>query len=718
MKNELSTLAVIFFTGTLPLTAQKYTLLGKVTDLSYEALPYVNIILLNKNDSTFITGTASGENGIFTLSYSSGNYILLFSSIGYVTHYQDIILTKDTRLPNIEMRPESYTLDEVVIRSNRPTITRTADRFIVSVENSPALQHKTLDRILSISPGVFVGKNGELSVNGISGVTVILNEKTLRVSGNQLINLLRSVQGQELKNIEIIPNPTSHYDAERAGGVIQINTRRKRETGLSGYLSSDFGQHKYSLYDEAVGLTYTLNRFTIYGNYNFDHHKSYAKSYATDTSEETGIAYYNRESYRGYRNNHSYKLGLDLDITDNHYLGVEYNGQHNLGRDPFGQTLTEIYDNSVYSGKILAATPLRFMPRNNLFNLNYIWKIDTLGQQLKVVADYSDVKDKDLTYYYNTYYDAGNSLTDESNKRQHSNEAIAIYSGQLDYIKKFHSQKTTFGTGLKFSEVQTKYRYLLYHQELPTGDYDIDPQFTDHFKYDEERYAAYLNLGHKFEKLETNLGVRGEYTRTKGVSYVQEEKNKDNYFKLFPSLFVWYKLNDTHGLMFYYGVRINRPDYSHVNPFRYYITDFSLKTGNPSLKPAIMNVVEATYVLHNKYYLALKANFQDKAFSPFKYREGEVTISTTQNISQINYYYFNAHAPISAGVWDGYNSLNIGFTENRQNHQTVHSFNMSFSSRNYFMLTDDLGLEFNTIFRPRSKSFYEKNLRNYLKIDI
>lgn len=55
--------------------------IGKVVDSNGKPLPYVNIVLLNTQDSTFIKGTTSGQNGDFTLyngeSYGILNYLQL-----------------------------------------------------------------------------------------------------------------------------------------------------------------------------------------------------------------------------------------------------------------------------------------------------------------------------------------------------------------------------------------------------------------------------------------------------------------------------------------------------------------------------------------------------------------------------------------------------------------------------------------------------------------
>ena len=118
----------------------------------------------------------------------------------------------------------------------------------------------------------------------------------------------------------------------------------------------------------------------------------------------------------------------------------------------------------------------------------------------------------------------------------------------------------------------------------------------------------YANVYFKKANFEWNAGLRGEYTRTKGVSYVKDEINKNDYFRLFPSVFAYYKLDEGNGLMAYYGKRIDRPSYQLVDPYVSYVSDVAVRMGNPGLKPQYTDAVELTYLLKNKYYFSFRAH--------------------------------------------------------------------------------------------------------------
>lgn len=58
---------------------------GKLVDESNHPLPYANVVLLSLPDSAFVSGTISGEDGLFKLEATSVNQIVKISSIGYKT---------------------------------------------------------------------------------------------------------------------------------------------------------------------------------------------------------------------------------------------------------------------------------------------------------------------------------------------------------------------------------------------------------------------------------------------------------------------------------------------------------------------------------------------------------------------------------------------------------------------------------------------------------
>lgn len=693
--------------------------IGHVMTEDNSSLPYANIVVLSTTDSAFVKGTTTGNDGNFNMPLPTGNYIIKITCLGFKDIFKPVNVNDscNTDLGNIVMYEEALMLNEILVKGNRPTIKRNATGFIVSVEHSPNLQNKSLDRILNVSPGIYIDRSGNISINGRSGTTIIINDKTMRITGEQLMSYLNSIQGSDLKNIEIMTNPTSAYDAEGAGGIIRITTKKNAKQGLSGYALSRFTHTRKPTYNESVGINYSYGKITLYGNYTFSHNLQDDNSNFTEIrnngNRNTTIEHNNYQN-----NNHTYRVGIDWQIADNHIFGLEYNG-YSSSRKTVGTSEVLSYENETYSRNIKTDNPSKNQPYNNQLNLNYIWRIDSLGQQLKLIADYSDVKQRNgqVLEYLNKYYDKSGSLYDELNKRQSQDEQIRIYSAQMDYENKFGSKHWKFATGLKFSNVKTDYSGNMFNWR--TGNTPTeDMAFHDHFKYDETMYAIYANAAYSGKNLEGNVGLRGEYTKTKGTSYVTNEKNSNDYFRLFPSAFLYFKPNNIHGFMLYYGMRITRPEYQLLNPFTYYINDITLRRGNPNIKSYITNNIELTYVLRNKYYFSVRASFDRKPIQDYQYLDNGMTVMTSANVDAINYYYCTAYAPFDLGIWNSTLSFNGGLLETKAEGRTVHSFSMGLSWNNYIQINDKLGCEANFTYSPPEKQVHYEFMRHICALNL
>ncbi|WP_343556759.1 outer membrane beta-barrel family protein [Sphingobacterium sp.] len=96
-----------------------------------------------------------------------------------------------------------------------------------------------------------------------------------------------------------------------------------------------------------------------------------------------------------------------------------------------------------------------------------------------------------------------------------------------------------------------------------------------------------------------------EHTRTSGNQITLNEQFEKSYFKLFPSAFLTYALNEKNKLQTSYSYRVQRPSFWDLNPFRVYTDPFSYSEGNARLNPAYEHAFELGYTFSNKYIFTL-----------------------------------------------------------------------------------------------------------------
>jgi outer membrane receptor protein involved in Fe transport len=153
----------------------------------------------------------------------------------------------------------------------------------------------------------------------------------------------------------------------------------------------------------------------------------------------------------------------------------------------------------------------------------------------------------------------------------------------------------TIETGLKFTQFDNNSDVRYYN--LVQGDYKIDSSKSNLFDYNEKNLAGYISGQKDFnKKWSGKAGLRYEYTITDGYSPTNGERDKSQYGKLFPSVYLSYKHNAANTVSLSYSKRINRPNFSALNPFRWYINPYSYYTGNPLLQPSYNNNIELAYL--------------------------------------------------------------------------------------------------------------------------
>jgi len=599
-------LGTLFLLATL--TAAAETIKGSVINEKGEAMPFVTISVLAQ-DSSLITGTITDDDGkyeILDFKFQISNCILQASYIGYHTVFGG---------PDFVLREETEHLEEVEVKAKKPLIERQMDKLVVNVSASPLAAGSNGNDILRRAPGVRIDKDGNITVNGKS-VEIWIDGKPSYLSGQQLKAMLDGTDGNTIEKIEIISNPSAKYDASGQGGIINIKTKRNMMKGLNGMLSAGyggmyFGDVKRWLSQEMVSLmlnyrgekTYTFGQLTQVFAQNDVDFETGRSIPATETSPSVS-----NYSLSGYDINFQYymlKVGNDWYIDSVNTLGFILNV-------PFVGIKQQIIDgrNTAYTAIGMDTTWSKTATTNNISmpqhtaNLNYTHTFnEALERELTVNVDYNRYNNRQLNFQETQYPDHRLGL--DINSRQ----VINIYSGKLDFQTKF------WNTGM--IECGVKYALSSTDNNMTT-DSILDGSQISHtlstFRYDEHVAAAYISVGKQFgEHWSVKLGLRGEYTFSRGDWLSADSVTRKSYFDPFPTAYIGYttsplgKLQQPISVSASYTRRIKRPNYYMLNPFVAYVDAYSYTTGNTDLTPEYNNDVE----LHFSWtqYLNMTFNF-------------------------------------------------------------------------------------------------------------
>ena len=528
---------------------------GRVVDEQGNAVAYATVVLLR--DEKQVAGMASDEEGRFELRVPAGKYHLRIQYVGYEPIDRDVQLAADGELGNLTLRTAATQIEGVTVKAQ--LIRREADRFVVDVANTPSAIGRDGVELLEQAPGVWVSDD-KISINGKSGSKVFINDRELRMEPEQLLTYLRSLRAEEIQKIEVVPVTGADYDADSSGGVIKITLRKRRENGLNGSVSMRTTQGKMgSSYMPAANISIHSGRFDI----NASAWASFGPSEVLSTEKTdytTSSKRLNAEStMKNDDTSGGGRLGAIYEINDRHSVGAEFSY---LRMTESGTTQTH----SMMGNGTTSETDSRFRPTSTTNGyegtFNYIWKIDTLGSQFKVLGDYARREASSHNDNFSHIQPEGLPSVD-STYRDHTDNSFEVAALTLALDKKF-SPKWSLQTGAKYTRNHTYnnslYQYLKEEEWVRNDDQSLRVDYTEHIA------AAYGVVTAKLGRWGVTAGLRGEYTRTDGRRNGVEQ----NYFSLFPNANVSYSLSrdGAYSLVAQYARTIRRPSFWTLMPNR------------------------------------------------------------------------------------------------------------------------------------------------------
>ncbi|PWG82664.1 TonB-dependent receptor domain-containing protein [Pararcticibacter amylolyticus] len=666
----------------LPLKAQELSVSGTVTDAGKKPLDYATVSVLTKADSSVVKTMFTNDKGHFNFrGLKESEYFVSVSSVGF-KKFTGKSFSLSSQNPQfhvepIQLQPESRELKEVSITAQKPFIERKADKLIVNVENSSVSVGSTALEVLQKAPGVSVDKDDNIALKGQQGVMIMVDGKQTYMSNADLANFLRNMQSNEIESIEIINNPSARYEAAGKAGIINIKLKKNKSYGTNGTLNAGGGYGKR--YKSNAGISFNNRNKTvnIFGSYNYSNNKRFQDMKIDRINSDAGKNTYFYQFGNSDRKNqdNNFKLGADYFIDKNNTIGALMTGYINNGGELYGNNTLIGATRGANDSSVVALNEGNYKYRNFSYNVNLKSVLDTSGQELQVDLDYSNYYGNDNTLYDNIYY-YNPSATNGNPEllRNHTPSKIHIYSVKADYTYPL-SKRMKLETGLKSSMVKTdnNFQFNRFLEEA----WQNDPRRSNHFIYDENINAAYINYRIEWKKTTLQAGLRGEQTNSKGNLVTTDSVVNRHYFNLFPSGVISHNFTDNHTIGLSYSRRINRPSYDALNPFEYYLDKYTYNQGNPFLKPEYTNAFELSYTYKKAYTVSFGYNITNDLITEVLLPNPQkgALYQTNQNLAKQNAYSATVSAPFTfTKWWSSNNNINIfylGFKTPNLNGQEI-----------------------------------------------
>ncbi|SIT77238.1 outer membrane beta-barrel family protein [Pontibacter indicus] len=652
------------------LAQQEGWLTGQVLDEKGQGLGFVNVAVVSSSTNAVVTGAIAEMEGAFRIKTPvKGSYKLKLSGLGYlplVTETFEVTGPDFNRdFGKLQLKPDVKTLKEVTIQTMRPTITNDAEKMVVSVEGTGLAQGSTAYEVLEKSPGVWIDQDGNITLNGKPGVQVMINGKQSYLSGKQLQNLLQGMSAENLKDLEIITNPSARYDAEGASGIININLKKNEAYGMNGNVYVGYQYNRMSSFNSGFDLNHKSGRWNTTAGVDFSRRKSFRDMEMERIfNDPEGRSYFDQVGIEEReRINPTLRLGTDYEINERHSVGFMSNLFYNANEGIFNTESDLRRPVAADSRHISATNEHESTYRNGTFNLHYNGKLDTVGTTLSADVDYARITDETDFVFKNRQFVLGtNELVSQEHLTSYNPTGYDILAAKVDFGKKL-GQDGKLELGAKASHVVSDNELLFY--EITDGRQVLDPRRTSHFVYTENIYAGYANYSTKLsDTWKVMAGLRAEHTSSEGNSITLKDITKRNYLDLFPSLFLQQKVSDNYQVSYKYSRRINRPYYSQLNPFIFYLDPYTWSQGYPNLKPQYTNSFEVTQTLKEKYNLmagySITTDFIGEI--PTYNSEDNTTVFGQRNIESYKNLYTTLVAPVRvSGKWEMNNTATLAY---------------------------------------------------------
>ncbi len=602
MKPKHPILILLVFSS-LSIFGQEVTVSGTVKDATNLPIAFANVYLLSIIDTTLVKGGSADENGFFVIeNIVPATYFIRGSYIGKFSNMIPIDITQDVKIGSLIIAVDAEALDEVVVTGKQPTIQRQADRVVFNVENTVVSEGNSWE-ILKNTPGVISMQDDFLIRN--QSATIYLNDRKVQLSSSEIKDLLEGLSGVAIKSVEVIPNPPARYEAE-GGPILNIVTTRSIAPGYKGSVMANYTQAVFPKYAFGTSHYYKSDKLSLFGNYTINPRKEFREDdylvnyindendifsrWQTDFNKVTRSLAQNANFITDYYidDNNSVILTTNMVFSPNKTFKNQIQSEMRNAQNQLDSTLT-------------SASDVRTDNTNFAMDLTYKHIPKKEGASLTLNGHFTSFNEDNTQSVSSDYFNPTGNFIRNFSFFTDSRQRVDIITGQLDYISPVGS--LIMETGAKYAVINSRSGIDLFNILGTTPTLNTD--FSDDFIYDETVWAGYLSLLKDWEKWSLKAGVRGEYTDVSGRSIVLDTENLQNYFELFPTLYVLHTASDNHSFSFDYRRKLARPKYQDLNPFRYFVNENDFFVGNPNLQPNFSHNFNLNYTFKGEYFFDL-----------------------------------------------------------------------------------------------------------------
>src|SRR5690606_9029051 len=174
-------------------------------------------------------------------------------------------------LGSIQLTLAPVTLEGLEVQAETPPVRFEPDRTIYLTRDMPAVQGGVATDALRSVPELDVDLEGKVTLRGASP-QIFINGRPTPMQGEALQQFLQQLPANRIDRVEVMPNPSAKFEAEGAGGIVNIVLKKNEGLGLSGSLGLTAGTRGTS--GGFGNLAFQEGRVTLFGSGSLNFYES------------------------------------------------------------------------------------------------------------------------------------------------------------------------------------------------------------------------------------------------------------------------------------------------------------------------------------------------------------------------------------------------------------------------------------------------------------
>ena len=529
---------------------------GIVKDKNGNGIPYASVAFLNQTDSSFVSGTVCGEDGRFFIEDTPKDVIIKVTNIGYKERYVNY---PSGNYAEIELEEDVILQQEVVVKGHRTLHKLTSEGLKTTVSGTVLERLGSAEDVLAKIPGIIKKAEG-YEVFGKGTPIFYINGRKVYDETE-----LTRLKAEDVKDISVISNPRSKYDAT-VKAVVLIKTKTPKGEGFGGTLQAQYQQSQFANLTSLANLTYRRGKLDISDAAYFA--KIDRMQYAEISQAISGDKLRNQQMIT---DNHLWAkalmntLSINYQLAKDHSIGMRYNMQYVFNSRNSNKRETNVWEDGEFQGHLSS---------DSKGHQDYKPKHELNGYYKGVIAGIEAEWNIDYLHDSSDAYSEVNESSEDLGSR--------IVTSQNDVVNNMLASKLTLGWNFR------KVHFTVGGEGISTvrNDKYINPEgyvATSHSKLEEKQISPFVEISMPYKYGTLTAGLRYEHV---DFDYYEDDERVDaqsrSFSNLFPSLSANARIGDAQ-FMLGYTAKTTRPTYRALSNNVIYLNRFSLQSGNSTL---------------------------------------------------------------------------------------------------------------------------------------